>query len=159
MFLPPFNIYDTNYEIVRQANFIRFRSYNYTLNEHINTFSPKRVSVTADYVLKYSNKEDANSLIKADILLYYISLKYHTEELLDSEWYPELSVFNRTREILPFMVSKSYFDQAKVLFGVKTIEEYKQFLMNVSDSADRAGIFRIPNIKVGLMYDTVGSKE
>jgi len=153
-----FNLYLKHYGQVRQVNFVRFRSYNYTLNEHLNTVSPKRVSVFADYVFKYA-ASDYEKLIKADILLYYISLKYHTDDLLDDEWFPELSVYNRDREILPFMVSKAYFNKAKVLFGVETVEQYKQYIKEVSPKVNPIAMFRIPSIESGLMYDTVGSME
>ncbi len=153
-----FNLYRKHYGQVRQVNYIRFRSYNYTLNDHLNTATPKRVSVFADYIFNYT-APDYEKLIKADILLYYISLKYHTDDLLDDEWFPELSVFNRDREILPFMVSKAYFNKAKVLFGVETIDQYKQYIEEASTKANHFGMFRVPGIKTGLMYDTVGSME
>lgn len=144
------------YGMVRDVNFIRLRGYNYTLNEYLNTSSPKRISVTADYILKYSGADFAK-LVRADILLYYISLWQHTDDFIDRFWFPELSVYNREKEILPYMVSQSYFEQAKVLFKVNSIAEYKNLLMSTPDVMERNGIYRVPILPEGLLYNTVGT--
>ena len=87
-----YKIFDTSYRTLRDANFIRFRSYNYTLNQYMNTGSPKRISVTADYIRNYSPALEFDNLVRADILLYYISLWHHVDNIFDSAWFPELSV-------------------------------------------------------------------
>ena len=125
----------------------------------MNTSQPKRISVTADYIAKYSGGVEFSKLIKADILLYYISLWNPSSEILDPYWYPELSVYNREKDILPYMQSKKYFDEAKVLFGVNTVAQYKDLLDNTVDILQREGLFRVPLIKIGLMYDSVGSVD
>jgi len=144
------------YGIVREVNFIRLRGYNYTLNEYLNTSSPKRISVTADYILKYSGTDFAK-LVRADILLYYISLWQHTDDFIDRFWFPELSVYNREKEILPYMVSRSYFEKAKVLFKVNSIDEYKNLLMSTPDVMERNGIYRVPILPEGLICNSVGT--
>lgn len=147
-----------SYGIVRDVNFMRFREYNYTLNEFLNTGYPKRISVTADYAAKYSGN-DFPKLVKADIMLYYISLWNHSSEMLDSYWYPELSVYNREKYILPNLVSRKYFEAAKVLFDVDTVSQFKALLDDTDDMLQRNGVYRVPQLKVGLMYDNVGSVE
>lgn len=154
-----FKVYYKSFGMVREVNYIRFREYNYTLNEYLNTSLPKRISVTADYIAKYSGGVEFPKLIKADILLYYISLWNPSSDILDPYWYPELSVYNRENVILPNMQSKTYFDEAKVLFGVNTVAQYKNLLDNTEDRLQRGGLYRVPPIRIGLMYDSVGSVD
>ena len=154
-----FKIYDKVYQTLRDTNFIRFCAYNYTLNQYMNTTSPKRVSVTADYIRNYSTPAEFDKLIRADILLYYISLWYHSDGIFDTPWFPALGVYNRDVQILPLMVSKEYFEKAKVLFGVKTKEEYKKLLESTQEKTDLFGLYRIPSVLTGLLHDTVGSVE
>lgn len=151
-----YKVFNHSYSIMRDMNFIRFRAYNYTLNQFMNTGTPQRISVTADYIANFAGPVTFEKLIRADILLYYLSLWNHTEDILDAYWFPELSVYNRNKDILPYMVSKAYFDKAKVLFGVSTVEEYKQLLSSTLDKLDRNGLYRVPMLSVGLLYDTVG---
>lgn len=154
-----YKIYYKSYGMIREVNFIRFREYNYTLNQFLNTNTPKRISVTADYIRAFSSSSDFAKQIKADILLYYISLWQHTDDIFDAYWYPELSVYNRDKEILPKLISQTYFDKAKVLFGVNNIEEYKALLYGSKDVFERDGRFKVPVLQVGLLYDKVGSVE
>lgn len=154
-----FAVFDKSLGQARELNYIRFRTYNYTLNEFLNTNSPKRISVTADYMMRYSSQFEFSKLIRADILLYYLSLWYHTDDIFDRYWHPELSVYNRESEILPFIASKGYFDEAKELFDVKNITEYRSKLDNTVEQLQRNGLFRVPLLKVGLLYERVGSLE
>ena len=145
--------------MVREVNFMRFREYNYTLNEFLNTGSPKRISVTADNIYKYAGGASFVKLVKADILLYYMSLWNPSSEMLDPYWYPELSVYNRERYVLPNLVSKKYFEEAKVLFGIENIDQFKLLLDKTADPLERGGIYRVPLLKDGMMYSSVGSVE
>ncbi len=154
-----FLVFYKSYGMVREVNYTRFREYNYTLNEFLNTTSPKRISVTADYIFKYSGNASFAKLVKADILLYYISLWNPSSEILDPYWYPELSVYNRERYILPNLVSKRYFEEAKVLFGVDTVAQFKELMNDTEDRLQRGGLYRVPQLKDGLMYSSVGSGE
>lgn len=154
-----FRVYDKSLRRIRETNFIRFRGYNYTLNEFLNTGSPKRISVTADYILKYAGGTEFPKLIRADILLYYISLWHHMDDVFDRFWYPELSVYNNEVEIMPYLASKAYFEQTKSLFGVRTVQEYKEMLEQTDDSLPRNSLFRVPVVKAGLLYEKVGSLE
>lgn len=153
-----YKILDTTYHTLRDANFIRFRSYNYTLNQYMNTGSPQRVSVTADYIRNYSSSMEFDKLVRADILLYYISLWHHVDNIFDSVWFPELSVYNRDAQILPWMASKDYFEKAKVLFDVNTVADYKKLLEGTTENLDRMGLYRVPPVLTGLLHDTVGSE-
>lgn len=152
-------VYYRSYRIANNVNFIRLREYNYTLNQNMNTTSPQRISLTADYILQGKNSNEIEKLVSADILLYYLSLEYRSDEPLDQFWYPELSVFNRNIEIMPLLISKNYFEQVKVLFGVQTVIDYKTFLDNTVDSLPRDNMFYIPYIKDGLLYNKVASKD
>lgn len=152
-------VFYKSYGMVREVNFMRFREYNYTLNEFLNTNSPKRISVTADYIYKYSDKPFFGKLVKADILLYYISLWNPSSEMLDPYWYPELSVYNREKFILPNLVSKRYFEEAKVLFGVDSVQQFRELIDATEDRLQRGGVYRVPQLRDGLMYASVGSVE
>lgn len=151
-------VYYNDYRMARDVNFMRFREYNYTLNEFLNTNQPKRLSVTADYMYKYASV-GFEKLIKADILLYYMSLWNSSKEMLDPFWYPELSVYNRNKSVLPNLVSKKYFDDTKVLFGVDTVKQFKDLLDNTDDSLQHNALYRVPQLKDGLMYNAVASEE
>lgn len=58
---------------------------------------------------------------------------------------------------LPKIISKRYFAKAKILFGVNSVEEYRRKIDGIKDEIQRDGYFKIPNVKAGLSYDTVGS--
>ena len=150
-------VYYKDYRMAREVNFMRFREYNYTLNEFLNTNNPKRLSVTADYMYKYTSV-GFEKLIRADILLYYMSLWNSSNDMLDPFWYPELNVYNRDRFILPNLVSKKYFDEAKVLFGVDTVGQFKDLLDSTDDSLQHKGLYRVPKLKDGLMYNVVATE-
>lgn len=150
-------VFYKSYGTVRNETFMQFRKYNYTLNQFLNTGAQKRISVTADYIKKFSSDREFTKLIRADILLYYLSLFITGKSYPEECWHPELSVYNRDKNIMPYMASKAYFEQAKVLFGVDTTEEYKQKLDNTADPLVRDGSFGVPTLKIGLMYDSVGS--
>ena len=154
-----FKVYNHTYQNIQEVNFVRLRGYNYTLNQYLNTGTQKRVSVTADYIRGFSDSVDFDRMIKADILLYYISLWYHTDDMFVSFWYPELSVFNREVLVLPQLISKQYFEMAKILFEVNTVEDFKKLLDNTHDSFERRGLFMVPSLHDGLMYETVGSMD
>ena len=151
-----YQIYYKSLGTVSSVAFMQFRKYNYTLNELLNKGPQKRISVTADYIKKRSTSSDFGSLVRADILLYYISLWNTSEGMTEFFWFPELSVYNRDKHVLPQLASKSYFEKAKKLFGVHTILEYKNLLQNTEDLLERDNRFRVPLIKTGLMYDEVG---
>lgn len=155
-----FKVYNRTYQSIQDVNFVRLRGYNYMLNQYLNTGTQKRVSVTADYIRGFSTPDDFDKMIKADILLYYMSLWYHTKDnIFDTSWIPELSVYNRDVMVLPLLVSKSYFEKAKVLFEVKTVEEFKKLLDDTNDSLDCMGVYRIPKLNDGLVYNKVGSMD
>ena len=154
-----YKIYDKSYGMLRDVNFIRFRAYNYTLNQFLNKTTPKRVSVTADYIRNFSSSTDFDKFVRADILLYYMSLWNHVDSIFDSAWFPELSVYNRDMQILPLLVSKKYFEKAKVLFSINTVAEYKKLLETTIDKLNRQGLYRVPQLQAGLLHDTVGSVE
>lgn len=154
-----YKIFNSSYNIVRNVNFIHYRAYNYTLNQLLNSGPSKRISMTADYISRFSGPETFEKLIRADILLYYLSLWNHTDDFLDSLWFPELSVYNRNLSILPYMVSRSYFEKAKILFGITTIDAYKQLIAKTSDKLERNGLFHVPMLSEGLMLDTVATED
>ena len=142
------------------VNYIRFREYNYTLNEFVNeTYSNKRYSATADFMKKYASKLSFENLIKADILLFYLSVIYPGDNFLDRFWYPELAVYNQQLQVLPKLISTRYFNSCRCLFGVNTVEEYKRLLLNLNDAIQqlRVSMHGVPNIKEGLLFDSVAT--
>ena len=46
-----------------------------------------------------------------------------------------------------------------LLFGVNTVGQYRNLLDNTEDRLQRGGLYRVPHLKDGLMYDSVGSLE
>lgn len=142
------------------VNYIRFREYNYTLNEFVNeTYQNKRYSVTADFMKKYASRLPFENLIKADILLFYLSVIYPGDNFLDRFWYPELAVYNQQLQVLPKLISTRYFNSCRCLFGVNTVEEYKRLLLNLNDAIQqlRVSMHGVPNIKEGLLFDSVAT--
>ena len=142
------------------VNYIRFREYNCTLNDFVNeTYPSKRFSVTADFIKNYSISMPFENLIKADILLYYLSTIYPGDNFLDRLWYPELATYNHQVQVLPKLISKRYFDASKCLFGVQTVDEYKKLLLDLNDDIRQlgTGTHGVPNIKDGLLYNAVAT--
>lgn len=95
--------------------------------------------------------------VESDILLYYLSLLYNHSQTSSFHWYPTLSIYNRSFEILPKLVSKRYFDKAKILFGVADKDSFKTVVSRLKDDLDRDGFHRIPEIKQGLSLDKISS--
>ncbi|WP_185148775.1 toll/interleukin-1 receptor domain-containing protein [Empedobacter brevis] len=152
-----------NYNKKAEAvNFIEFRHYNYTLNEFKNrNINPKRVSVVADFIKKYSSIIKFDDLILTDILCYYMSLIYPSNRTYGDFWFPELSCYNSyNTEIFPRIISKRYFEKVKSLFNVKDIQEY---IILIKEKMERdniqRGYFRIPRIEIGLNIENVGKFE
>lgn len=138
-------------------NFIRFREYNYTLNEYRNNGNPRRISATADYIISHSKQIPGNDMISADLVVYYLSLIHSGDSFLEKYWFPELSCYNENNEILPELRYAGFFAQAKVLFGVNSVEEYRMLLDSIDNQMNQNSMFRVPPIKTALLYDTVGS--
>ena len=142
----------------KEISFMRFRSYNYTLNKYKNEQQQlRRVSVVADTVKRNAVKVRFDDMIRTDLLLYYLSLIYPSKDMFERYWYPELSAYNRQFEILPKMASARFFNKAKVMFGVKFIEEYKSLILSLSEPDIRDGIHGIPDVKRGLSFENVGT--
>ena len=142
-----------------EISFMRFQTYNYTLNQYKNNYNnPRRVSVVADTVKSNANKLGFDDVVKADILLFYLSLVYPSKNALEYHWYPDCSVYNHSAAVLPRIVSKRYFEKAKVLFGVNTVDEYKDLVASLKFPDNmHDGYHMIPQIKSGLSLDDVAS--
>lgn len=139
-----------------EISYMRFRSYNYTLNKYKNNRDGgRRVSVVADEVKRNSKSINFQDKVNADILLYYLSLMYPGNDMMERYWYPELSVYNNYVEVLPKLASKRFFEKAKSLFDVKTVEEFKAKITSYNEPDIRDGYRKVPNMKVGLSYDSV----
>ncbi len=153
-----FIISNKRYNQTEVINFIVFKKYNYTLNEYKNQrITPKRVSVVADYINKYSTIVKFEDIRASDILIYYMSLIYPNESAYNN-WYPETSCYNSYRlDLFPKIISKRYFEKFKHLFDVNDIDEYKNKISNIidKDKADR-GYYNFPKIEVGLKINEVG---
>lgn len=134
--------------------------YNYTLDRYKNErYNLRRVSVTADLVSQFTQKLNMQFLVQTDILLYYLSLIYPSNSMLEGIWYPTIGCNNRKVEILPRLISKRYFDQVKVLFGVNNVTQFKELLDGVKSEQINNAYYHIPFIKQGLMYDKVCTME
>lgn len=140
------------------SNFIRFREYNYTLSSCKNEkYNLRQVSVAAGFMRELSKVPSFDELVKADILLYYLSLLYPGDTFLNRYWYPELSCFNRTFEILPKMIKKSYFEKAKVMFGVDTVGDLRAKYAGLDNKFAYDGLHTVPRISVGLCFDKLAT--
>ncbi len=143
-------------------NFIDFRKYNYTLNKYKNqTINPKRVSVVADLIKKYSINIKFEENKSSDILNYYMSIIYPSNLRFGDPWYPETSCYNSWySDLFPKIISKRYFEKIKFLFGVEDIKSYKELISQVKDKDDiQRGYYKIPKIEKGLNFENVGKYE
>ncbi len=143
-------------------NFIDFRKYNYTLNEFKNrTINPKRVSVVADLIKKYSTIIKFEENKSSDILSYYMSIIYPANSGFVDTWYPETSCYNSWYfDLFPKIISKRYFEKIKFLFNVEDIKSYKELINQVKDKDDtQRGYYKIPKIENGLNFENVGKYE
>lgn len=136
----------------------RFQCYIGTLNriKHDITNS-NRVSISADQIRQYATILKFEDLIKADILLYYLSLIVPGDSYFDTYWYPDLSVYNRDAEIYPRLASKRYFEKFKRLFNVNDVDSLKKIIASVQEPNIRDGYHRIPSIAQGLSLDKIAS--
>lgn len=140
--------------------FMIFQKYNYTLDRYKNErYSLLRVSVTADLISQYSKKIKMSSIVQTDILLYYMSMIYPSETPTNNLWFPRTSCYNQQIEILPKLVSKRYFEEIKVLFGVKTNTELKQLIDNTEEKNIQEIYYIIPKIKEGLIYNKISTLD
>lgn len=143
---------------IDDVNFIRFREYNYTLNEYMNKGNLSEMySRTALTMKRLPSRLDFGKMIDADILLHYLSLLYPGDQFIDRVWFPETAAFNRKSQILPKLVSKKYFEKAKVLFNVNTIGEFKIKISNLSQTANQYNSYGVPSIIDGLCVNQVGN--
>lgn len=142
----------------QELSFMRFRTYNYTLNRYKNDRQQlHRVSVVADMMKTNAVKIKFDEMVRADLLLYYLSLLYPSKDMLERYWYPDLSVYNQQFVILPKLASLRFFNKAKVMFGVNTVEDYKNLVSNIKEPELRDGYHNIPSAATGLSVEEVGT--
>lgn len=142
----------------QEISFMRFRTYNYTLNQYKNDrHQLSRVSVVADTMKQHAVKVRFDDMVRTDLLLYYLSLIYPSKDSLELYWFPELSVYNQQFFVLPKLASLRYFNKAKVMFGVSTVEEYKNLVSTIKEP-DRQNIYHnVPIASKGLLFEEVGT--
>lgn len=144
--------------IPQEISFMRFRTYNYTLNKYKNDRRQlSRVSVVADTMKKHAVKVRFDDMVRTDLLLYYLSLIYPCKDRLEQYWYPELSVYNQQFFVLPKLASLRYFNKAKVMFGVSTVEEYKNLVSAIKEPERRNLYYNVPVVTKGLSFEEVGT--
>ena len=142
---------------VKALNFTEFQKYNYTLDYYKKGVeNSNAISETANLMESYAGSKFA-AWVESDILLYYLSLLYNHSQTNSFHWYPTLSIYNHCFEILPKLVSERYFEKAKILFGVADKDSFKTVISQLKDDLDRDGVHRIPEIKLGLSVDKIGS--
>ena len=142
------------------SNFVILRKYAYTLNEHKNqTINPKRISVTADLIKKYSTLIKFEENIASDVLIYYMSLIYPDKSSYLGNWFPETSCYNSWyKELFPKLISKRYFEKVKLLFDVTDVEQYKAKIKEIANTENiQRGHFNIPSIQIGLNIENVAT--
>lgn len=142
----------------QEISFMRFRTYNYTLNKYKNGRRQlSRVSVVADTMKQHAVKVRFDDMVRTDLLLYYLSLIYPSKDRLEQYWYPELSVYNQQFFVLPKLASLRYFNKAKVMFGVSTVEEYKNLVSTIKEPERRNLYNNVPVATKGLSFEEVGT--
>ena len=138
-------------------SFVEFRTYNYTLNELKKKRDKLNNYNTEAYVIRQNVGEECEDLMKADILLYYLSEIFPQENIFSNIWFPTLAVYNRNTDILPMLVSKRYFEKVKYLFGVNNLNEYKQLISKTKD--EPLNRFQtgqaVASIKTALLHDKI----
>ncbi|MGS2738774.1 toll/interleukin-1 receptor domain-containing protein [Sinomicrobium sp. M5D2P17] len=162
-------IYSSSFIVTRKynnkaepVNFVDFRKYNYTLNEHKSKgINPKRVNVVADLIKKYSTVVKFEENISSDILSYYMSLIYPPKRGYADQWFPETGYYNSGYSALfPKIISKRYFEKIKRLFNVDNIESYKELINQVKEKDNvQRGYNKIPKIENGLNLENVCKHE
>lgn len=156
-------VISSKYDKTEVLNFVRFRTYNSTLNEYKNqTINPKRVSVVADKIKQYSTILNFKDLRETDILLYYLSLLNPSQSMYFKYWFPETSCYNSFDiNILPKIVSKRFFEKVKIVFAVEDVNELRSKIDNVEKDDQefrnnvRGFYYTIPYIKSGLHYENL----
>lgn len=124
----------------------------------LKKYDLRRVSIQADYVSKNATQLKFDRLVRTDLLLYYLSLAYPSESMYEMHWYPDCSIYNGSAEVLPKLASKRYFEKAKILFDVKTVDEYKEKVNTLIDpNFNYDGYHQIPSILKALSVDTVAT--
>jgi len=159
IFKSTFIIHQKRYNKTEVVNFIIFRKYNYTLNEYKNQrISPRRVSVVADFIKKYSTLINFEEIRVSDVLIYYMSLIYSIESVQYNNWHPETSCYNPWGfDLFPKIVSKRHFEKYKYMFDVNNIDEYKSKISKVIDKdKSNRGHYNFQKIEVGLKINDVG---
>jgi hypothetical protein len=144
------------------VNFVDLRKYNYTLNEFKNQkINPKRVSVVADLIKKYSTIVKFEENKSSDILSYYMSLIHPPNTGFVHNWFPETSCYNSYNfDLFPKIISKRYFEKVKYLFNVENIESYKELINRVKDKDDiQRGYYNVPKVENGMNLENVGKYE
>ena len=142
----------------QEISFMRFRTYNYTLNQYKNDrHQLSRVSVVADTMKQHAVKVRFDDMVRTDLLLYYLSLIYPSKDSLELYWFPELSVYNQQFFVLPKLASLRYFNKAKVMFGVSTVEEYKNLVSTIKEPERQNIYHNVPIASKGLLFEEVGT--
>lgn len=142
----------------QEISFMRFRTYNYTLNQYKNNrYQLSRVSVVADMMKQHAVKVRFDDMVRTDLLLYYLSLIYPSKDRIEQYWYPELSVYNQQFFVLPKLASLRYFNKAKVMFEVSTVEEYKKLVSSIKEPERQYIYHNVPIASKGLSFEEVGT--
>ena len=142
----------------QEISFMRFRTYNYTLNKYKNNRRQlNRVNVVADMMKQHAVKVRYDDIVRTDLLLYYLSLIYPSKDRLEQYWYPELSVYNQQFFVLPKLASLRYFNKAKVMFGVDTVEQYKNLVATIKEPERQDLYYNVPAATKGLLVEEVGT--
>jgi hypothetical protein len=129
---------------LRHAGVVIFNQYNRSLDQTRNQrLTLRRISVTADLIKSRANREevDFESLKEADLILFYLT-ELRLEEFI---WFPRTSVYNSRSsgiEIFERLISKRYFDLAKPLFDIQSVNELRSSINEYSEKIKSGALKR-----------------
>jgi hypothetical protein len=159
----PFMVYNPSSSNVELQPFICFNSYIGSFEHRKKRLQLRRISLKADLVHEYSNKDFIffEELIQTDLLLYVISCLNLNTSYYFPYWSPSLAVYTRNARIILIekMISLKIFENMKYILNVKDIEDLKQKLENIKEK--NVGVnsnfeYRIPNILSVIKIDNIG---
>lgn len=159
----PYLFEDNNTGKIIPLHFPYFESYITALDDIRNKrLDLRRVSVTADLLTERANVSPINKkvIVETDLILYYLSIIHWSNR----KWIPRCSVYWRYRNIaigfLNRLVSRRYFDKVKIIFGVNTIEEFKEMLDKLASNEHEWRVsypLEVAPIKSAFNYDELGT--
>lgn len=136
-----------------------------TRNKRLNL---RRVSITADIIKERATLEafPFEKIQEIDLLLRYVTC-LNDPENQRAYWYPRTAVYSshlRSLDFFDMMISKEFFNNVKVLFGVNTKEEFIKKIQEYKEKSDTQTVggyvdfnYDIPGLEELLKFDEIAS--